>query len=66
MGNIRIHIGLNTPVEAPAEMWLTALLVSLPINMRERVLQNLDSIRKSHLKIIKPTPGANGKILMPG
>ncbi len=66
MGNIRLHIGLNDPVEAPVEMWLTALLVSLPADIRARVLQNLDSIRKSHLKIIKPTAGAAGKILMPG
>ena len=65
MGNIRIHVGLETPVEAPMEAWLTALMVSLPEGMIRKTIENLDRIKRQQLQIIKPTPGMNGKILMP-
>lgn len=67
MGNIRLHINQAEPIEAPAEMWLTALLASLPEDVRTKMLENLEKIKKGQMKIIQPiSVGMNGKILMPG
>ncbi len=66
MGNIRICVGLETPVEAPMETWLTAILVSMPEGLIRKTIENLDKIKRQQIKLIKPTPGMNGKILLPG
>ncbi len=66
MGNIRLHIGLREPVQAPSDMWLTALLISLPESQRNVVIQNLAKIKDNNIKIVQPVPVPSGKILMPG
>lgn len=66
MGNIRLDMISGLQVEAPSDAWLTAILIAMTEAQLTAVVTNLDKIKRQQLKIIKPTPGMNGKILLPG
>ena len=66
MGNIALHVGANAPVQAPADMWLTALLMSLPADQRSVVIQNLAKIKEQRIPILNPVPVKSGTIRLPG
>ncbi len=65
MGNIRLHIGLREPVQAPSDMWLTALLISLPESQRNVVIQNLAKVKAGNIKVLAAVPVPSGTIILP-